>query len=469
LLYVYFRHARAYIKMPVLRDDQLPQVTVQLPLYNERYVACRVIEVVTKLDYPRHKLHIQILDDSTDDTTALIEEYVSRLKADGWWIDHIRRTDRAGYKGGALANGLTKTTSAFIAVFDADFMPRPDFLRKTVPYFMINEKIGVVQGRWGHLNADDNLLTRSQAMMLDGHFAVEQYARSNGDLIFSFNGTCGLWRRQCIEDAGGWGFDTLAEDADLSYRAQIKGWKFVFLRDVVTPGEISPQMSAFKQQQARWAKGMTQVYLKIGRQLIGSNLSLRKRLMGVMHLSSYPIQLIGLAILFMMPLMVVTGALNDLPLAPLGLISLAVPLLIISGQAALYPNWIERCLYFPALLVFSTGLVVNNSIAVISALRGAPTEFKRTPKFNLDGNTPKRWRRSQYAVLFDKNIVWEIAFGLYSLIGLLLAAYESPGVVPYFLLYVIAFFSVAGWSLADYWLAERAARRAKIAPRSDKR
>src|SRR5262249_40104026 len=247
LLYTYVRHAAVTATKnplalrPGLEPGDLPTVTVQLPLFNERYVARRIIEAVANLDYPWDRLHIQVLDDSTDDTTELIQGRIAQLQAEGLHIDLIHRKNRVGFKAGALANGLKHTSSEFIAIFDADFMPKPDFLLRTVPYFSEDECIGVVQARWGHLNDEDNLLTRSQALAIDSHFAVEQFARSAGKLIFSFNGSCGLWRRRCIEDSGGWQSDTLTEDFDLSYRAQIKGWRFVFVRDVVVPGEVPPQ------------------------------------------------------------------------------------------------------------------------------------------------------------------------------------------------------------------------------------
>lgn len=453
LLSLYLRYHRHRFQPPSIDRLHLPCVTVQLPLYNERYVARRLIEAVARLDYPCDRLHVQVLDDSTDDTTELISAQIRRLQAEGLRIDLIRRTNRMGYKAGALAHGLTQTDGQFIAIFDADFVPRPDFLLKTVPYFMCDGQIGVVQGRWGHLNAFDNLLTRSQALMLDGHFAVEQFARSAGGLIFSFNGTCGLWRRSCIEDAGGWQHDTLTEDADLSIRAQIKGWRFVFVPDVVVPGEVPPQMAAFKQQQARWAKGTTQVLLKLALPLLRSKLSLRKRIMGFLQLLPYPTQLLNLGILLLMPAMMLTQSLSGLPLGPLGLLSFTIPLMYLLSQQALYSNWLQRSLIFPVLMIFSTGMVVNNSRAALSAFLGRPGEFKRTPKFHLEGNkngNTNPWRGKRYAALIDKNVVWEIGFGLYALAGAALAWYLSPSLIIYFLLYAVSFLSVAGWSIADH-------------------
>ncbi|MBX3065575.1 MAG: glycosyltransferase family 2 protein [Anaerolineae bacterium] len=437
-----------------MAENQLPPVTVQLPLFNERYVAARLIDAVAALDYPRDRLHIQVLDDSTDDTPDLLKTQIEQLRSRGLRIDLIHRTDRTGYKAGALENGMLQTDGEFIAIFDADFVPTPDFLRKTVPYFYADPRIGVVQTRWGHLNPDDNLLTRSEALMIDGHFAVEQFARSAGDLIFTFNGTGGLWRRATIEDAGGWQHDTLTEDSDLSFRAQMRGWKFLFVPDVMVPGEVPPQMVAFKQQQARWAKGTTQVLRKHWLSLLRSRLSLRKRIMGVLQLLPYPSQPLALGLLILMPLLILTQSLKDLPLGPLGLLSAAVPILYILSQQSLYDNWLKRSMVFPLLMVFSSGLTVNNSRAALSAfISGRPEEFKRTPKYNLGGGRPatRVKQAGQYAQLVDRNTVWELLFGCYALGGALLAYNRAPGLVAYFLLYVLGFFSVAGWSIADRW------------------
>jgi len=466
LLYVYLRHVKREQATPdpepLTNDASCPLVAVQLPLYNERYVARRVIAAVADLDYPKEKLHIQVLDDSTDDTTSLIEDQVQELREKGHHIDLIHREVRTGYKGGALANGFLHTDSEFIVVFDADFIPPRDFLRRTIPYFYQDPRIGVVQARWGHLNDDDNLVTRSQALMLDCHFAVEQFARSQGGLIVTFNGTGGIWRRQAIEDAGGWAPDTLAEDQDLSYRAQIKGWRFIFLRDVVIPGELPPQMNGYRQQQARWSKGTTQVLLKVGQPLLRSHLTIRQRIMGFLHLFTYPSQLMSLLLLVLMPFLIATNALNDLPLAPLGLVTLSIPFLYTLGQAALYPNWLVRSLYFPVLLVFSSGMTLSNSLAVLSALRGQPSEFKRTPKYRRESDSKEKnatWLATSYAAFLDKKVIWEILFGFYATFGMLLAWNFSPSLLVYFLIYTIGFFSVAGWSVGEYWLAVRAARQ----------
>lgn len=452
LLYTYIRHfsfgTRRSKPETNYDDSQLPPVTIQLPLYNERYVVRRILDAVAAMDYPRDRLHIQVLDDSTDDTTDLVQNRVAQLQAEGLRIDVVHRTKRIGYKAGALTNGLKQTNGEIIAIFDADFVPAPDFLRLTVPCFLDDAHVGVVQARWGHLNEGDNLLTRSQALAIDGHFAVEQYARSKGNLLLNFNGTCGLWRRRCIEDAGGWQAETLTEDFDLSYRAQIKGWRIIFLRDVVVPGEVPPQMQAYKQQQARWATGSTQVLIKLLGPLLRSRLSLRKRIMGVLQLFQYAIQPVILLTLTLTPPIMITGSVDDLSVAPLGILGLGVPLLFVLGQHALYPDWIRRIIYFPILMIFSSGMTVNNSRAALSAFAGGPGEFKRTPKFHHNGKTA-HWKRSLYASSSDPSLVGEVFLGLYTLIAGIMAHTLAPSFVPYFMIYSIAFLSVAAWSISD--------------------
>lgn len=469
LLYTYFRHfsfGRRAKPETTFDDSQLPPVTIQLPLYNERYVVRRILDAVAAIDYPRDRLHIQVLDDSTDDTTELVQNRVAQLQAEGLRIDVVHRTKRTGYKAGALVNGLKQTDGEIIAIFDADFVPAPDFLRQTVPCFLSDPRVGVVQARWGHLNEGDNLLTRSQALAIDGHFAVEQYARSKGNLLLNFNGTCGLWRRSCIEDAGGWQAETLTEDFDLSYRAQIKGWRIIFLRDVVVPGEVPPQMQAYKQQQARWATGSTQVLIKLLGPLLRSKLSLRKRLMGALQLFQYAIQPVMLLTLALTPIMMVSGSVDDMAVAPVGILGLGVPLLFVLGQQALYPDWIRRILYFPILMIFSSGMTVNSTRAALLAFTGGTGEFKRTPKFHHNGKT-EHWKGSLYASSTDPSLVGEIFFGLYTLIAGIMAHTLAPSFVPYFMLYATAFLSVAAWSISDGLAVHRPVHTATPAAESE--
>mgnify|MGYP000591930831 CR=1 FL=1 len=463
IILLYLRHARTPPRTVTLPDVQLPKVTVQIPLYNERYVARRAIEAAANLDYPRDRLHVQILDDSTDDTTELIQGRISQLRSEGLSIELIHRRDRKGYKAGALANGMLHTDGAFIAIFDADFIPPRDFLKRTVPYFSQDEKLGLVQTRWGHLNDTDNLLTRSQALALDSHFGIEQFARSADNMVMSFNGTGGVWRRTTIEEAGGWQADTLTEDFDLSYRAQLKGWHFMYARDVVVPGEIPAQMSAYKHQQARWAKGSTQVLLKMLLPLLRSKLTLRNRIMGTMHLMQYTIQLVILAMLLLTPPMILLHAFDGLSVAPFSILALSAPIMYVLGQYVLYKDsWWRRVIYFPALLIFGNGMSFNNGRAAISALLRHPSEFKRTPKFHLNGTSNQQWTRTQYAALLSSpDILGEVILGIYSIFGTVLAMLFQPSMILYMAFYVISYFTIVVWSLWDRWLITRPTRSAE--------
>jgi cellulose synthase/poly-beta-1,6-N-acetylglucosamine synthase-like glycosyltransferase len=450
LALTYVLNIRKKPNIPPLPDDQLPKVAVQLPLYNERYVARRLIDAVALLDYPRDRLVIQVLDDSTDDTAELIQGRVAALRAEGLQIELIHRTNRAGYKAGALQNGMTVTDADYFAIFDADFIPPADFLRRTMPHFQ-NDKIGMVQTRWAHLNADENWLTRGQSLGIDGHFMVEQHARYHGGLPFIFNGSGGVWRRAAIEDAGGWHGDTLCEDFDLSYRAIFKGWKFAYTRDIPVPGEIPSQMASYKQQQARWAKGSTQVMMKHFGNLWRSDLSLIGKLMGMMLMVQYVIQLFLLLMLLLTPLMILTDAYQGMVVLPYSLLALSAPLIYGLAQVALYGgNWWRRTLYFIPLLVFCSGLSYNNGRAVISALFRQQTEFKRTPKFQRGTEHADQWARLRYTGLFTvPDVSGEWFMGAYTLAGLILALWMNSEMAPYMLFYTFAFNAVVLWSLWD--------------------
>ena len=457
LVYLRYAHQETPTPAPPDTDELWPRVTVQLPLYNERYVARRAIEAMAALDYPHDRLHIQILDDSTDDTTELIHNRIEQLKADGVRIDLIHRASRQGYKAGALANAFSQTDGEFMAIFDADFIPAPDFLRRVIPHFLADGRIGLVQTRWGHLNAEDNALTHSQALAFDGHFGVEQFARSADGIVLSFNGTGGVWRRTCIAEAGGWQTDTLTEDFDLSYRAQIAGWRFKYVRDVVVPGEIPAQISVYKQQQARWAKGSIQVMLKLIWPLVHSDLSIRNRIMGVMQMMQYAVQMVVLLLLLLTPPMILVNGFNGLPLGLLSFLTLSAPLTYALGQQALYKrDWLRRLTYLPVLLLLGMGMACNNGRAVFSGLIGQPGEFKRTPKFHMINGQPDWWIRSQYATLLGTpNIIGESLLGIYSVFGLCAAIVMMPSMIPSMIIYVSACFLIVGWGLYDRWLLAR--------------
>ena len=447
LLMRYWRTRRLEPQAPPL--TKLPAVTVQLPLYNEANVAVRLIDAVAAFDYPREKLQIQVLDDSTDRTVQLVGRKLAELESRGFQVQHLRRESREGYKAGALAAGTRQCTNEYIAIFDADFIPPPDFLRRMLPHLMAHPDLGIVQSRWGHLNAGENSLTRAQKLSIDTHFVIEQAARNRSGWLIPFNGTGGVWRRSCIEDAGGWSADTLTEDLDLSYRAQMKGWRSLFLADVEVPGEIPPQLAAYKQQQARWATGNTQCLLKLGRQLSAANLGARQKIMAIQHLCQYLPQPLMLLMLLMTPPLLKAGALAGLPLAPLGLLGLAPPLMYITSQARLYDNWLSGLTAFPALLFIGTGMSLSNSLAVIAALLGVKTSFRRTPKFERD------WTRSSYALSADLTIWLELALMLYALWAAWLAWDLQRELCPYLLIYALSFATVVGWSLRESWVVWR--------------
>ncbi len=427
-----------------------PHVVVQLPIYNERHVVTRLLDAVAALDWPRDKLSVQVLDDSTDDTVALVAQHVARLRANGLDIHHVRRPDRSGYKAGALAYGLTLTDAEYVALFDADFVPPCDFLKQTVPYFLQDARLGIVQARWGSLNADANLLTKAQALAIDAHFMVEQTARNRAGLLLTFNGTGGVWRRACIDDAGGWSSETLTEDLDLSYRAQLRGWRYLFLPDVVVPGEIPPQIEAYKRQQARWAKGTNQAMLKLLPRLGTPNITLVQRIMAVQHLTQYLPAPLLLTMLLLTPPLLAADALERLPLAPLGIVGIVTPLMHCVAQMHLNPNrWLRQMLYFPLVMMLGSAMVLNNTRAAIDAfvsrLNGRSGEFVRTPKFG------QRGQLSTYAFKANKAMVGELILAIYAAYGVSLALKNSPAIAPYLMLYVLSFTLVVFWGLRDTW------------------
>ncbi|MDE2777470.1 MAG: glycosyltransferase [Chloroflexota bacterium] len=450
LLWRFWRTRRARASAAPPRD--LPPVTVQLPLFNELEVAGRLIEAVAAFDYPRDKLLIQALDDSNDLTVQLVARKLAELEARGYRVQHIRRANRDGFKAGALAAGLSHCDCEFIAIFDADFIPPPDFLRRTLPHLLADPGLGIAQSRWSHLNAEENSLTRAQRLSIDTHFAVEQAARNRSGWLIPFNGTGGVWRRSCIEAAGGWSASTLTEDLDLSYRAQLAGWRSQFLPDVEAPGEIPPQLAAYKQQQARWATGNTQCLLKLARPIIAAKLSAPQKIMAIQHLCQYLPQPLMLLMLLLTPPLLLAEGLAGLSLAPLGIIGLAPPLMYIAGQMQLYgsrgaPSALTA---FPALLFIGTGLSLSNSLAVASGLLGFKPPFRRTPKFERD------WKNSRYALSADVTLWLELALTLYAFWAAALAWELQRELCLYLLIYALSLGTVVCWSLRESWIVRRA-------------
>ncbi len=442
LLIAYLRNRKRVIPTPPL--THYPKVAIQLPLYNELYVVERLLDAMARIDYPREKLIVQVLDDSNDDTVRVVAQKVAELRAEGLDIRHIRRTSRKGYKAGALAYGLTQMDAEFVAVLDADFIAPSDFLTNTIPHLVANPKLAVVQGRWGHLNTNENLLTRGQTLALDGHFVVEQTGRNRSGWLMNFNGSGGIWRTTAIEDAGGWKDNTLTEDLDLSYRAQLKGWEFLYLPDVVVPGELPPQISAYKQQQSRWAKGGSQCFrILLGPIWTNERLTWIQRYMATMHLGQYMVHPVIILLVILTPILVQADKLQELSLGILGFAGLGPPLVFIISQHALYSDWRRRLLAFPALLALGTGMAFCNAVAVVGGLIGHKEEFKRTPKY------VQQWQGNIYAMGINGTVYFEALLSLYAFGGVYIAFHKMPEIVPYLLLYAVAFGAVALWGVLD--------------------
>src|SRR5881275_3245501 len=389
LVYLYYKNKKNHTVKPGCEFSELPRVTVQLPIFNERFVVERLLDAVCGLNYPLEKLDIQLLDDSTDETQAVARGVVDRYAARGFPVTYHHRTNREGYKAGALAEGMKTATGEFIAIFDADFVPPPDFLLRTIHHFT-DPKIGMVQTRWTHINRNYSFLTQVEAILLDGHFVLEHGGRSRAGVFFNFNGTAGMWRRETITTAGGWQHDTLTEDTDLSYRAQLVGWQFKYLQDVECPAELPIEMTAFKTQQARWAKGLIQTGKKILPRVLKSNAPWHTKLEAWYHLTaniSYPLMIVLSALL--MPAMIIRSwqgllqmLLIDLPLFMASTMSISSFYLV--SQKELFPRtWYKTFLYLPFLMALGVGLTITNTKAVLEALVGHKSAFARTPKYSV--------------------------------------------------------------------------------------
>ena len=444
--------------------DFRPVVTIQIPLYNEKFVAARIIDQVSKFDYPKDRLQIQIIDDSSDESVQIVAERVAHYKALGFDIDHVRRSNRHGYKAGALADAMDAVKGEFIAIFDADFIPETDFLTKTLPHFK-NEKTALVQSRWSYLNTKTNMLTRLQTVMLDAHFGVEQVTRFGKNVYFNFNGTAGIWRKAAIIDAGGWKADTLTEDTDLSYRTQLKGWKFVYCPDIFCPSEIPENMTAFKVQQHRWAKGTIEVMKKLLPTIWKSKVPLGNKVEASLHLTAnitYLLMFVD-SLFFLLPTVHIRQQMEpnllawlDIPIFAFA--SLSHAYFFLSGQKRLYGKVLDKLFILPALLATSIGLGVNNGRAVIEALAGYKTGFARTPKI---GNEKVQAALNNSYKTHSAN--WATAFELF--LGLLYAGflawalYQSYWIVtPFLALFAIGFFYTSLLSVKE----TRAQSRAKI-------
>jgi cellulose synthase/poly-beta-1,6-N-acetylglucosamine synthase-like glycosyltransferase len=445
MVYLYMRH-RDRRAQPRPLPSRLPAVTVQLPLYNEMYVVERLLDSVCQIRYPRELLQIQVLDDSTDETCAIASAAVERYRGEGFDVQYIHRTDRRGYKAGALANGMLQARGEYILIFDADFIAPPDILEKTLGHFD-DPKVGMVQVRWEHINRDYSLLTQVQSILLDGHFILEHGGRNRGGRFFNFNGTAGLWRRDVIADAGGWQHDTLTEDLDLSYRAQLRGWRFVYLQDVVSPAEIPVEMNAFKNQQHRWAKGSIQTCKKLLPMILASDQPAPIKVEAAFHLTAnfaYPLMVLLSVLMF--PAMVIRYNMGwyemmliDVPLF-LGA-TLSVCSFYLVSQREVFPEgWPRRIKYLPAVLWTGIGLSVNNARAVLEAVFGQESPFARTPKYRVE-TAGDEWKQRRYRGNASFVPYLELALGLYCSVMLFYAVANGIfGTLLFIALFQIGYF-----------------------------
>ena len=425
-----------------------PTITIHLPIYNEKYVANRLIDCVCEQDYPKEKMRIMVLDDSDDNTTEQVAALVKNYKSRGFDISHIRRGTRFGYKAGALKYAMELTKSELVAIFDADFIPPKWFLKRAIPYFA-KPNIGLIQCRWGHVNENYSALTQAQALSLDFHFLVEQRAKSNSHLFMNFNGTAGIWRKDCIDDAGGWHTATLVEDLDLSYRAQMKGWKCLFIPDIVVDAELPVQMNGAKRQQFRWAKGSIQCAIKLlGGILIKRKIAFDAKLQAFVQLTRHIVFPLMLIQFLALPILL-AAEVNLYVVSFLPVVTLATYLAMGPG-AYLYvihnmydKNWKEKAMAMPYLIIYSIGMSVNNTVAVFDAMIGKKNEFLRTPKYGIIKKSDD-WRTKAYNLPFSQTTLLELFFGIYGVFGIFIAIYSSnPIWVPIIALQTIGFFYIS--------------------------
>ena len=476
LMFLYYRHRRN-APAPAGRFESEPHVTIQLPMYNEQFVAERIIEATCRIDWPRGRLQIQVLDDSTDSTVEIARLACDKARAAGFDIEYVHRNDRSGYKAGALANGLKTAKGEFVTIFDADFVPNPDILRRSIDYFT-DPGVCAVQARWEHINRRDSLLTQTQAIYLDGHFAIEHVARNRSGRWMSFNGTAGTWRRRAIADAGGWQHDTLTEDMDLSYRAQIRGWKLVFLPDLTAPAELPPEMNAFKAQQFRWTKGGVQTCIKMLPRILLSKAPLKAKIEAFFHLTCFTVHgFVLLLALLLFPAMwcrLGNTDINSLQVAwditVFTLATISGSLFYIASQYELFRDWRTVIKYLPFLIALGVGVSVSNTKALLEALSGKQSEFVRTPKFGAGTANFEQARRQNATRKSRRRLLpyIEAAMGAYMLVCVGLTLWLIPkGImaVPFMLMFAVGFFYVSILSIQG----RAAVRRAKpaLAPAKD--
>jgi cellulose synthase/poly-beta-1,6-N-acetylglucosamine synthase-like glycosyltransferase len=455
IIYLYFKN-RHCKPAAASQFAELPAVTVQLPIYNEIHVVERLLKAISEIDYPRDKLEIQVLDDSTDETRLMTERTVARLQARGYDAVVLRREDRVGFKAGALDNGFQKAKGEFFFILDADFVPPPNILRESIQHFA-DPRVGMIQTRWGHINRSYSWLTRAEAILLDGHLVLEQTARSRTGRFFNFNGTAGLWRKSCIRESGGWQHDTLTEDLDLSYRAQLRGWKFVFLADIVTPAELPVDIDGFKSQQHRWTKGSIQTCKKVLPRIWRSKLPLFIKIEATAHLTAnFAYLLLAFLCVLLQPSSggasssaatgVVRMLLIDFPIFVATTVSAAV--FYLCAQRELYPkDWKREIWFFPFVLALGIGLSINNARGVLEAMFNRRSDFCRTPKYGIE-RTKQRWQNSRYAAVRSVIPLVEFIFAAYFTYFVFHAFQNHEFLsVPFLMLFQIGFAYVACGSI----------------------
>ncbi len=460
MMYLHYKYRMNHPRSK--NEHEEAHVTIQLPMYNELYVVERLINSVCEIEYPKEKLEIQVLDDSTDETVDVVAQIVKKKQDEGFDIKHIRRSNREGFKAGALKEGLKTAKGEFIAIFDADFIPKSDFLINTLKYFT-NEKVGLVQTRWEHLNEDYSILTRIQALALDGHFVIEQTVRNKAGFFITFNGTGGVWRKECIEDAGNWKADTLTEDLDLSYRAQLKGWKFVYLRDFTTPAELPLEMNALKAQQFRWTKGYIETAKKIIPLVWRSDIPLKLKLHSTFHLTNNIVfPFILLVAILNVPLIFIKNAgpywsfFNFMAIFIIAFIGSF--LFYTYSQKDVYPDWRKKIALFPLFMAGTMGLAINNTRAVIEGLLSRKSEFVRTPKYKVvDKKDDAAKNKYLKGTKVQVSTYVELLMALYCLIGVSASIYFLEfASLPFQLMFFFGFASVSVLSLRQAFLKKQA-------------
>jgi cellulose synthase/poly-beta-1,6-N-acetylglucosamine synthase-like glycosyltransferase len=462
MVYYYLKHRHKRDDFSGVLDGY-PMVTLQLPIYNEMYVIERLIKAACEIDYPIDRLEFQVLDDSTDETVEIVNNIVKEYKLLGFDISHIHRDDRTGYKAGALKEGLKTAKGEFVGIFDADFIPRKNFLKIVLPFFN-DPKIGMVQTRWEHLNRSYSLITQIQALALDGHFVIEQQVRNKANFFINFNGTSGVWRKECIYDAGNWEADTLTEDLDLSYRAQLKGWKFKYLTDFTTPAEVPSEINSVKTQQFRWTKGSIETAKKMLFRVWKADLPLKHKIISTFHLTNNIVfPFILLACLLNMPIVLIKNTGHyDTYFAFMSVFVLAFIgsfLFYLFSQKDVYADWRTRVLLFPVFMAGSMGFAINNTKAVFEALINKKSEFVRTPKYGIAGEKDS-WKDKKYVHKKIKlSVIFESLLALYSLAAVIVSlATLQISAIPFQLMFTFGFGLVAYLSIKHVIVSNRMAK-----------